>query len=51
MSQLMDAQMISCDKLNQLRLVRFLKDKAQTLELMKSWLRWPPSPPCRSLAG
>lgn len=35
MSKLMDAQMISCDKLNQLRLVRFLKDKAHTLELMK----------------
>ena len=35
MSRLMDAQMISCDKLNQLRQVRFLKDKAHTLELMK----------------
>ena len=35
LSKLMDAQMISCDKLNQLRLVRFLKDKAHTLELMK----------------
>lgn len=35
MSKLMGAQMISCDKLNQLRQVRFLKDKAHTLELMK----------------
>jgi len=35
MSRLMGAQMISCDKLNQLRQVRFLKDKAHTLELMK----------------
>lgn len=35
MSKLMGAQMISCDKVNQLRQVRFLKDKAHTLELMK----------------
>ncbi|MCI8303674.1 MAG: aminotransferase class I/II-fold pyridoxal phosphate-dependent enzyme [Lawsonibacter sp.] len=35
LSKLMGAQMISCDKLNQLRQVRFLKDKAHTLELMK----------------
>lgn len=35
LSGLMDAQMISCDKINQLRQVRFLKDKAHTLELMQ----------------
>ena len=35
LSELMDAQMISCDKINQLRQVRFLKDKAHTLELMQ----------------
>lgn len=35
LSGLMGAQMISCDKVNQLRQVRFLKDKAHTLELMK----------------
>ena len=35
LSKLMGAQMISCDKLNQLRQVRFLKDKKHTLELMK----------------
>jgi len=35
LSKLMGAQMISCDKINQLRQVRFLKDKAHTLELMK----------------
>lgn len=35
MSKLMGVQMISSDKLNQLRQVRFLKDKAHTLELMK----------------
>ena len=35
LSKLMGAQMISCDKLNQLRQVRFLKDKAHTLELMQ----------------
>lgn len=34
-SGLMDAQMISCDKVNQLRQVRFLRDKAHTLELMQ----------------
>lgn len=35
LSGLMDAQMISCDKVNQLRQVRFLRDKAHTLELMQ----------------
>lgn len=35
LSGLMDAQMISCDKVNQLRQVRFLKDKTHTLELMR----------------
>lgn len=35
LSGLMDAQMISCDKINQLRQVRFLKDKVHTLELMQ----------------
>ena len=35
LSGLMDAQIISCDKINQLRQVRFLKDKAHTLELMQ----------------
>ena len=34
-SKLFSAQMISYDKVNQLRHVRFLKDKANTLELMK----------------
>jgi len=35
MTKLMDIQVISFDKVNQLRHVRFLKDKANTLELMK----------------
>ena len=35
MTKLMDIQVISFDKVNQLRHVRFLKDKATTLELMK----------------
>ena len=35
MVKLMDIQVISFDKVNQLRHVRFLKDKATTLELMK----------------
>lgn len=35
LSDLMGAQMISCDKINQLRQVRFLRDKAHTLELMR----------------
>ena len=35
MEKLMDIQMISYDKVNQLRHVRFLKDKAHTLEIMK----------------
>jgi len=35
MSKLMGVQMISYDKVNQLRHVRYLKDKATTLELMK----------------
>ena len=35
MTKLMDIQVISYDKVNQLRHVRFLKDKANTLELMK----------------
>ena len=35
LSRLMEAQTISCDKMNQLRQVRFLKDKTHTLELMK----------------
>ena len=35
MVKLMGIQMISYDKVNQLRHVRFLKDKATTLELMK----------------
>lgn len=35
MKKLMGIQMISHDKLNQLRHVRFLKDKAHTLEIMK----------------
>ena len=35
MSGLMGVQMISYDKVNQLRHVRYLKDKATTLELMK----------------
>lgn len=34
-SKLFSAQMISYDKVNQLRHVRFLKDKAHTLEIMK----------------
>lgn len=34
-TKLFSAQMISYDKVNQLRHVRFLKDKAHTLELMK----------------
>lgn len=34
-SELFSAQMISYDKVNQLRHVRFLKDKAHTLEIMK----------------
>jgi DNA-binding transcriptional MocR family regulator len=34
-TKLMDIQVISYDKVNQLRHVRFLKDKANTLELMK----------------
>ena len=35
MTKLMDIQVISFDKVNQLRHVRFLKDKDNTLELMK----------------
>ena len=35
MGKLMGVQMISFDKVNQLRHVRYLKDKAHTLELMK----------------
>lgn len=35
MTKLMGVQMISYDKVNQLRHVRYLKDKANTLELMK----------------
>lgn len=35
MSKLMGVQMISYDKVNQLRHVRYLKDKAHTLEIMK----------------
>ncbi|MBR0352281.1 MAG: aminotransferase class I/II-fold pyridoxal phosphate-dependent enzyme [Oscillospiraceae bacterium] len=35
MKKLLNAQMISFDKVNQLRHVRFLKDKAGVLELMK----------------
>ena len=35
MTKLMGVQMISYDKVNQLRHVRYLKDKATTLELMK----------------
>ena len=35
MTKLLGAQTISYDKVNQLRHVRFLKDKAHTLELMK----------------
>jgi len=35
MSKLMGVQMISYDKVNQLRHVKYLKDKAHTLELMK----------------
>ena len=35
MQKLMGVQMISYDKVNQLRHVRFLKDKAHTLEIMK----------------
>lgn len=35
LTKLFSAQMISNDKLNQLRHVRYLKDKAHTLELMK----------------
>lgn len=35
LSKLFAAQMISYDKVNQLRHVRFLKDKAHTIELMK----------------
>ena len=35
MQKLMGIQMISYDKVNQLRHVRFLKDKAHTLEIMK----------------
>ena len=35
LSKLFAAQMISYDKVNQLRHVRFLKDKAHTLEIMK----------------
>ena len=35
MTKLMSVQMISYDKVNQLRHVRYLKDKAHTLELMK----------------
>jgi len=35
MLKLMGFQMISCDKMNQLRHVKYLKDKAHTLELMK----------------
>ena len=35
MLKLMNAQLISYDKVNQLRHVRYLKDKAHTLELMK----------------
>ena len=34
-SKLMSIQMISHDKINQLRHVRYLKDKAHTIELMK----------------
>ena len=34
-SKLLDVQMISFDKVNQLRHVRFLKDKAGVLVLMK----------------
>ena len=34
-SKLFSAQMISYDKVNQLRHVRFLKDKANTIEIMK----------------
>ncbi len=35
MLKLMDVQMISYDKVNQLRHVKYLKDKAHTLEIMK----------------
>ena len=35
LKKLMGVQMISFDKINQLRHVRYLKDKAHTLELMK----------------
>lgn len=35
MAGLMDAQMISYDKVNQLRQVRFLKDRTNTMELMQ----------------
>ena len=35
MTKLMGVQMISYDKVNQLRHVRYLKDKAHTLEIMK----------------
>ena len=35
MTRLMEAQMISCDKVNQLRHVRFLRDKAHTQALMR----------------
>ena len=35
MTKLMSIQMISYNKMNQLRHVRYLKDKAHTLELMK----------------
>ena len=35
MTKLMGVQMISYDKVNQLRHVRYLKDKKNTLELMK----------------
>lgn len=39
MSKLMGVQMISYDKVNQLRHVLYLKDKAHTLELMKKHAR------------
>ena len=35
LTQLMEAQMISCDKVNQLRQVRFLRDREHTMELMR----------------
>ena len=35
MKKLMDVQMISYDKVNQLRHVKYLRDRAHTLELMK----------------